>query len=49
MEIYIKSYDMKVWKVIKLDDIPIPPTKTDDKKEDGSIIILPNESRKLCS
>lgn len=35
MEAYIKSYDVMVWRVIKLGDIPIPTTKSDDK-ESGS-------------
>lgn len=36
MKTYIKSYDMKGWKVIKLGDMPIPPNKKNGKGDSST-------------
>ncbi|KAH0773438.1 hypothetical protein KY290_010575 [Solanum tuberosum] len=42
METFIKSYDVKVWIVIKLGDIPIPISKSSDESQSSTTPSLEN-------
>ena len=42
METFIKSYEVKVWRVIKLRDIPIPISKSSDERKDSTTPNLDN-------
>ncbi|KAH0646409.1 hypothetical protein KY284_034293 [Solanum tuberosum] len=42
METFIKSYDVKVWRVIKLGDIPIPTSKNSDESQSSVTPSLEN-------
>jgi len=42
METFIKSYDVKVWRVIKLGDIPISISKSLDESQSSTIPSLEN-------
>ncbi|KAH0662145.1 hypothetical protein KY284_027076 [Solanum tuberosum] len=42
METFIKSYDVKLWRVIKLGDIPIPISNTSDESQSSATPSLEN-------